>query len=54
MEEISPQDAPPPIRKGPSSPECLLQVTQKHELKDSSTHRLLETYIYVSIVKCGN
>lgn len=26
----------------------------KHELKDSTTHRLLETYIYVSIVKCGN
>lgn len=26
----------------------------KHELKDSTTYRLLETYIYVSIVKCGN
>lgn len=26
----------------------------KHELTDSTTYRLLETYTYVSIVKCGN
>ncbi|EGV91368.1 hypothetical protein I79_025969 [Cricetulus griseus] len=53
MEEISPQDAPPPIWKGASPSVCSKSDT-KHELKDSTTYGLLETFIYVSIVKCGN
>lgn len=47
VEAISPQDAPPPVGKGPSppSPSVCSHSDTKHEFRDSATYRLLETFI---------